>query len=109
MNIHVLLKKILAKKNHPHSDMESEDGIQCQHWQIVTRSNIDDIPWRGKLVYNIIAYFSIIIDTLTLATFHAHFFGGAILKRNNHSINKEKTQKNYLFIYLSSDATCKKK
>jgi hypothetical protein len=63
--------------------------------------HIDDIPSRGELVYNTIVCF--IIDTLALAIFFACFFGGAILKRNNHSINKEKTQ----FIYLSSNATCK--
>jgi hypothetical protein len=42
---------------------------------------------------------------LALATFCACFYGDAILKINNHSIKKEKTQKNYLFIYLSFDAT----
>jgi hypothetical protein len=42
-------------------------------------------------LYNAIACFVI----SALATFCACFFGGAILKRNNHSINEEKT-----FIYL---------
>jgi hypothetical protein len=59
--------------------------------------HIDDIPSRGELVYNTIACF--IIGALALAIFFACFFGGAILKRNNHSINKEKTLFIYLFIF----------
>ncbi len=51
--------------------------------------NIDDIPWRSKVVYNITAYFSIVIGALALVAFPVRLFGSAILKENNHFITKK--------------------
>jgi len=70
--------------------------------------HIDDIPWGSELMYNIITCF--VIGALALPTFCACFFGGAILKNKIVLITKKKIIFSFvlhLFIYFSSDATCK--
>jgi hypothetical protein len=57
-------------------------------------------------VYNAIAYFSIVIGALALVAFPVHLFGSAILKENNHSINKK--QHNYFFVLLMQHARLNK-
>jgi hypothetical protein len=63
-------------------------GFHVTNGKLKHIQNIDDILWRGKVVYNTIAFFSIVIGALALVAFLVRLFISAILKENNHFINK---------------------